>query len=293
MANPVCLSPLKIYDAVNKQCHRKSYAYNHISPLVVPLHYISPFQFVISDIDSDLSVDEIYIRDIDDRRITGNVLQDLQDAGFTYVTVHTYKIAIFNGLSQVEIPALNIEGLYYLEFVCSNGDELFSEVCCGISNLDDYLQIEYWNQGNNPFYIKNGAIAFPNLFHFKIYLKTEIGKPEYKFEEEGTKRLGYTFIETQVSKKIYKFNVVIPEFLCDAMRIIRLCSNKIISSHGDELDAISFEIEAEWQTQGDLASVTCEFETDNVIANLGGYVSPLIGGDYDGNDYNRDFNTNE
>ena len=47
-------------------------------------------------------------------------------------------------------------------------------------------------------------------------------------------------------------------------------------------------MEAEWQTQGDLASVTCEFETDNVVANIGGFVPDKLGGDYN-NDYNEDF----
>ena len=47
-------------------------------------------------------------------------------------------------------------------------------------------------------------------------------------------------------------------------------------------------MDAEWQAQGDLASVTCEFETDNVIANIGGFVPDKLGGDYN-NDYNKDF----
>ena len=72
------------------------------------------------------------------------------------------------------------------------------------------------------------------------------------------------------------------------MRIIRLCDNRIIKSKGEEYEAIAFEMEAEWQTQGDLASVTCEFETDNVITNLGGFVPDNKSGDFN-NDYNDDF----
>ena len=72
------------------------------------------------------------------------------------------------------------------------------------------------------------------------------------------------------------------------MRIIRLCDNKLI--HGlDEYEALTFEIEVDWQTQGDLASVTCEFETDNIIVNLGGFrFDEFKGGDYN-QDYNKDF----
>ena len=121
-----------------------------------------------------------------------------------------------------------------------------------------------------------------------MLLKGEIGKPEYNFEEESTKRLGYVYVESQVSKKTYKFNTVVPEYICDALRLVRLCDNKIIRCKDDEYEAISFEMEADWETQGDLASVTCEFETDNVIANIGGFVPDKLGGDYN-NDYDDDF----
>ena len=115
-----------------------------------------------------------------------------------------------------------------------------------------------------------------------------MGKPEYSFEEEATKRLGYSFIESQVSKKTYKFNTVIPEYICDAMRIIRLCSQKKITCKGETYDAITFNMEVDWQEQGDLASVTCEFDVDNIITNLGGFKHEAVGGDFN-NDYNNDY----
>ena len=36
----------------------------------------------------------------------------------------------------------------------------------------DCLELEYWNETGN-FAIKNGVIAFPADFHFKLLLKTE------------------------------------------------------------------------------------------------------------------------
>ena len=47
MANPICLSPLKFYDSLAKQSHRKSYAYNHITPIITKKQWIPSFQFVI------------------------------------------------------------------------------------------------------------------------------------------------------------------------------------------------------------------------------------------------------
>ena len=179
------------------------------------------------------------------------------------------------------------EGQYYLELKLSNGAAYYSEVFCFTNHTDDCVEIEYWNE-TGDFYIKDGIVIFPENFHFKLLLMSEIGKPEYDFEEEATKRGGYSFIEHQVSKKVYKFGAVAPEFICDAMRIIRLCDNKIIRYKDEEYDAITFEMQVEWQTQGDLAVVTCEFETDNIVANLDGFVPDKKGGDFN-SDYNSDF----
>lgn len=283
MSNPVCISPLKFYDSPAKQNHRKSYAYGHICPIITRLHFLPTFQFVLP---SNKSLSSVYVRNIKGTRVTGNIKTAFVDTGFSIEHIKTYYIAVYR--ATLPVDTIVYEGEYYLEINFSGGTSYYSEIFCSTNVTSDCLEIEYWNKDHNNFYIKNGIIAFPDTFHFKLLLRTELGKPEYSFEEEATKRLGYTFIESQVSKKTYKFNVIVPEFICDAMRIIRLCSDKIIKSGDEEYEAITFEMETEWQTQGDLASVTCEFETDNVIANLGGFVSPPVGGDYN-NDYNEDF----
>ena len=140
--------------------------------------------------------------------------------------------------------------------------------------------------------VSNVDKAFGKTFscqNRQIYMNTQIGKPEYDFEEEATDRMGYTFIESQVSKKIYKFVFLAPEYLCDALRIVRLCENKKITSKLQVYDLTTFSMEPEWEDQGDLAAVECEFETDTVIANIGGYEPELVGGDFN-NNFNNDFN---
>lgn len=293
MAKVVCLSPLRFYDNLNKQNHRKNYAYGHISPLIVKPHKLSPFQFVIPEKYSGYTLYEAYLHDAkSDNIVLDNMGVRLLETGFRIDEYEGYKIAIYNGL--LPIQDINQEGVYYLEIVFKKNEDIckfFSEVFCFTNSLEEYIELEYWNESGN-FHIKDGIIVFPKDFKFKLLLKSEIGKPEYNFEEESTKRLGYTFIESQVSKKIYKFNSVLPEFICDALRIVRLCDNKIIRAGDDKFEAITFEMDVDWQTQGDLASVTCEFETDNVIVNLGGFVPEHIpkGGDFN-SDFNEDFDT--
>lgn len=436
MANPICLSPLKFYDDIKKQNHRKNYAFGHVSPLIMPFNTLLPFQYVIPN---DFSIEEIHLKSIDEKQDI-DVYNSLKEYGFHNKNIENYNVVSFPG--KFPIQDIKYEGEYYLEMKTNTAQEeiktvkpilywgiynkdnkntvylnlqgypvkiegypgslfpnlnvkivaeddtefnipypyqtldfsvfakekpgcagtfydsdsqqfnhgpivdvkitnenfqfikvekidswsevdnilvdqdtggilldvevpekqydtkivehgpytYYSDVFCFTNALEDCLEIEYWNSVGN-FYLKNGIVSFDDNFKFKLFLKSEIGKPEYNFEEESTKRLGYNFIESQVSKKIYKFNAVIPEFICDAMRIIRLCDNKIIKSKGEEYEAITFEMEAEWQTQGDLASVTCEFETDNVITNLGGFVPDAKSGDFS-SDFNNDFKTN-
>lgn len=283
MPNPVCLSPLKFYDALKKQERYKSYAYGHISPVVMPLGVLQPFQFVLNDAQDEVTEVHLYNANTD-ARISENIITGLIEIGLRHHDVQNFRVVMFPGV----FPLTNVkhEGLYYLRLK-TNKAEYFSEIFCFTSSLDDYLELEYWNP-ESDFFLKNGVVTFANNFRFKLLLKSELGKPEYGFEEEATKRLGYSFIESQVSKKVYKFNVLLPEFLCDALRIVRLCSNKRIVSKGEEYDLLSFEMDAEWQTQGDIASVSCEFEVDNIITNLGGFMQQQPGGDFN-LDFNNDF----
>lgn len=293
MSNPVCISPLKFYDSLAKQSHRKSYAYGHISPLITKTRWVPAFQFIIP---TQLYEDStgIFSVHICDAKTNESIYAGVSNATGSYInlnygvrTVDGYKVFMHTG--KQPIPVTIPEGLYYIKIISDNSGiwTYYSEVFCFDNVTKDCLELEYWNETGN-FAVKNGVIAFPADFHFKLLLKGEIGKPEYNFEEESTKRLGYIYVESQVSKKTYKFNTIVPEYICDALRLVRLCDNKIIRCKDDEYEAITFEMEAEWQTQGDLASVTCEFETDNVVANIGGFVPDKLGGDYN-NDYNEDF----
>lgn len=281
MANPICISPLKFYDDFHKQNRYRSFAYGHIAPLITNPNVVSPFQLIVSG-----DVSEIYVRDANtNKRVTSNVVERFKDAGLRNVTSNGYNVLLFLGIFPLS-GVIDCEGQYWLEI--HSGGWYYSEVFCFDNNIDDCLKIEYWNP-EGDFALKNGKIVLGSEnFHFILLLKSELGKPEYSFEEEATKRLGYSFIESQVSKKTYKFNTIIPEYLCDAMRIIRLCSQKKITCKGETYDAITFSMEVDWQEQGDLASVTCEFDVDNIITNLGGFKHEAIGGDFN-NDYNNDY----
>lgn len=274
------ISPLPFYDSLALQNHHKDYAYGQVYQLITYRNMLLPFQVVLSN---GTSVGWVRLYNFNTGKYI-EITDSMKENGLVIKPFTGFVLLKYPG--TLPIVEIKYEGLYYLVIYINGLGTIYSDLFTVTNRISDYLLIEYSNSYN--FELKNGIVDFSDNFAFKCYLNTQVGKPEYNFEEESTKRLGYIFVESQVSKKTYKFNVIVPEYICDALRIVRLCDNKIIRCKDDEYEAITFEMEAEWQTQGDLASVTCEFETDNVVANIGGFVPDKLGGDYN-NDYNEDF----
>lgn len=275
------ISPLPFYDNLALQNHRKDYAFGQVYPLITYKNMLLPFQVVLA---SGTFVNWVRLYNFSTGKYT-DITTSIKENGLRIKSFTGFKLLKYPG--TLPIVEIKHEGLYYLAISISDLGTIYSDLFTVTNRVSDYLLLEYYNSYN--FELKNGIVDFSDNFKFRCYLNTQIGKPEYDFEEEATDRMGYTFIESQVSKKIYKFVFLAPEYLCDALRIVRLCETKKITSKLQTYDLTAFSMEPEWEDQGDLASVECEFETDTVIANIGGYTSELAGGDFN-NDFNNDFN---
>lgn len=274
------ISPLPFYDNLALQNHRKDYAFGQIYPLITYKNMLLPFQVVLAN---GAAINWVRIYNFN-TGVYKVITKSMKENGLVLKSYTDFKLLKYPG--TLPIVDIKHEGLYYLAISIADLGIIYSDIFTVTNRVDDYLLLAYSNSYN--FELKSGIVDFSDNFIFKCYLNTQIGKPEYSFEEEATERMGYTFIESQVSKKIYKFTFIAPEYLCDALRIVRLCENKQITSKLQTYDLTMFSMEPDWEEQGDLASVECEFETDTVIANIGGYEPKLAGGDYN-NDYNNDF----
>lgn len=274
------ISPLPFYDDIAFQNHRKDYAFGQIYQLITYSNMLLPFQAVLS---GGTSISWVRLYDFNTGKYT-DITASMKENGLVLKSFTGFKLLKYPG--TLPVVEIKYEGLYYLAINIINLGTIYSDLFTITNGVSDYLLIEYSNSYN--FVLKGGVVDFSDNFAFKCYLNTQVGKPEYGFEEEATERMGYTFVESQVSKKIYKFTFLAPEYLCDALRIIRLCENKQITSKSLTYDLTAFSMEPSWEEQGDLASVECEFETDAVIANIGGYAPELAGGDFN-IDFNNDY----
>lgn len=210
----------------------------------------------------------------------------LRDNGFATI--------LHKGVS-VNVGAIPM-GKYYLQLYVwsqplSQQFILYSDYIFLTDDIHNYVKLTWKNA--NDLFVANRIIPFGEGFEPYCYVDSLIGKPEYSYDEESIVRMGYQFIESQVSKKTYNFVFVAPEYLCDALRIMKICNTKRVTrydmpNYGKEYNIMSMDFSVRWEEQGNLAGVTISFDVNNIASNISGYL-PLQGGDFN-NDYDSDFN---
>jgi hypothetical protein len=275
-------SVLPFYTSLDEQDCRKSYAYGDIYPLIAPANKILPFQIMRETRSNDISRVNLY-----DKRgqFVADLTQNIKEAGMqiTKFADFGYDVIVYPANLPMEISQK--DGIYYMEI--SDGiDTWYSEMFTAVNNVSGYVKVEWYDI--EDFVFDAGRIVYKNPeFHNILYLCTQVGKPDYEFEEEGESRDGYFFAEKRVSSKTYKCTITAPEYLCDVMRFIRMADYaRVTDTYGRIYDCDTFLITPEWQDQGNIASVEVEFTTDTAAKKIAlGYSSK---GDFN-SDYNKDY----
>lgn len=277
------LGVLPFYSDIEEQNHRRSYAYGEIYPLYTPLGCVPPFNFIIPHTTATISSVTV-IKQWNGQSAT--ITAGITTAGLKKVNYQA------RGYDVIEYPSLSPfnltdeEGQYYMTITLSNGRSYKSDVFTVVGDISGYLIIIWYDK--EDFFMDSSCIAYGSGYRNTLYLNTQLGKPEYEFNEEGETRDGFFFPEKQVSEKKFKCNILAPEYLCDVMRFIRLSDYvEVQDQYGHNYKCDTFLITPKWETQGDLASVEVEFTCDTVAKKIGFAITS--GGDYN-NDFNNDFN---
>lgn len=282
------LSVLPFYSSVNEQNARRWWIYNRIYPLYTLAGYLPPFQILYSYTKgTTIGSFNLYKSD---GTLVGSYLQDFMDAGATVVSYSArgYRVLVFGG----QMPIWNAldNGQYYIRLSIS-GDYYYSEIFTVVNDIEPYLKLEWWDI--EDFYMDAGIICYKysngTQFKNRLYLPSDIAKPEYIFEEEGENRDGYFFPVKQISEKRYRFNFLASEYLLDVVRFVRMADFAEITYHGQKYSLDTFLITPEWESNGDVAKVEAQFDTATVAKKLGvGYIKTQRGDFND--DFNADFN---
>ncbi len=258
-------SPLAFRKKESKATYEKWYAFGKNYAIPASANTLIPFQF------TDVNVGEVQpdiIEVVAVNQETGEGIKTGVYVSRDDMPEHGSVLYVSPGKNSFR-EALP-QGTYRAKFKIGTQVYISTPFCVipGIETSSKYLLIEYWNDEKIAYpggFITTGA---NNDFRYQMYVPATICKPKYEFEEELTKRAGYKFLELQTSTKVYAFTFVAPEFICDAMRLIRLSDYIRISHDGEYYNALNFEFDVDWQEQLYLAAVDCQFETDSIIQKL-------------------------
>lgn len=259
-------SPLAFREKSMKATYKKWYAYGKEFALPFSTTELPPFQFTVANLPSfDPTTVEVFLVD--------------EATGTRVATGVKIKVDSMDGRGSVlyvspgsNVYAKSIEpGVYRAEFAIPEGETYVSTPICvtdGIETNTNFVKLECWNDEKLAY--PNGFVTTgtDNDFKFQMYIPTTFFKPKYEFEEEITKRAGYKFLELQTCNKVFGFNFLAPEYICDALRLVRLSDYIRFTHDGEYYNALNFEYTPDWQDNGYLAAIECRFETDTIIQKL-------------------------
>nr|DAV38672.1 MAG TPA: tail protein [Caudoviricetes sp.] len=259
-------SPLAFREKSMKATYKKWYAYGKEFALPFSTTELPPFQFTVANLPSfDPTTVEVSLVD----EATGTRVATGVKIKVDTMDEHNSVLYVSPGSN---VYAKSIEpGVYRAEFTIPEGKTYVSTPICvteGIETNTNFVKLEYWNDEKLAY--PNGFITTgtDNDFKFQMYIPTTFFKPKYEFEEEITKRAGYKFLELQTCNKVFGFNFLAPEYICDALRLVRLSDYIRFAHDGEYYNALNFEYAPDWQDNGYLAAIECQFETDTIIQKL-------------------------
>lgn len=259
-------SPLAFREKSQKATYKKWYAYGKEFALPFSTTELPPFQFTVANLPSfDPTTVEVFLVDEATGTRSGTGVKIKVDT----MDEHNSVLYVSPGSN---VYAKSVEpGVYRAEFTISEGETYVSTPICvtdGIETNTNFVKLEYWNDEKLAY--PNGFVTTgtDNDFKFQMYIPTTFFKPKYEFEEEITKRAGYKFLELQTCNKVFGFNFLAPEYICDALRLVRLSDYIRFSHDGEYYNALNFEYNPDWQDNGYLAAIECQFETDTIIQKL-------------------------
>lgn len=252
------LSVIPFYSSLVEQSPRLPWANGNMYRLLASSKYLLPFGILL---EGEVTIEkwELYQYNSSgtDTKIKELANNDLVTNGLTVMGDQRYTAYTYDAKELIDLE-LGI-GPRYLVVTTSEGGEYYSEVfsCVPDSCLANSSMI-MWDSVNFS-------------FRSKFYLQTDIGFPDYLFEEEGETRDTIFFPTKQISYKKYKFTLCVPEFVCDALRCIRMSDNIVITDrYGKEYNVSSFNMDSpNWQDDGFYAVVECEFTTADIIKRTG------------------------
>ena len=136
------LSVLPWYDSINRQNHRRDYAYGNIYQLITPDRKLLPFQIRRSTRTNEIL--QVLLRNIEGKQIA-DITSQIKETGLTVkrFSADGYDLIIYPGILPMAITTP--EGLYYAE-ISDGVQRWYSEIFNIVRTVDEYMKIEWWDE---------------------------------------------------------------------------------------------------------------------------------------------------
>lgn len=288
------LSPLPFYQSIDEQGFRQKYAYGVAWPLYAPFKKFLPFQ-ILHQSDASITINDVSVII---SNVPGTIVHEVTDlfllCGLQLKAYNGYYVLVFpanvdmeiwqqygldfnNDFALEDFGGAYTEGLHcgYLTVTIS-GATYYSEVMTLIHDEADYVKLEWTSM--KDIIVRGGRMVYEGLtseYVNRLYLRSMIGMPEYRSDEEGEERNGFSFPTFQSSEKVYRFGFTATEPTCDALRLVGMSDViRVTDTLGRVYYADKFISQVTWNPQGYIADVSCEFETDTVVVQACRAVNP-------------------
>lgn len=281
------LSPIPFYCTLEEQDFRKWYAYGGMYKNIVDDERLIPF--FLSHPNTEASISWIkffkscgeqvtgagsfnmsFAEDFDHVGVNGNAYGSLLLSKIGSMVVGTNKVYYYaaQGAYDLGLP----RGFYYIQIHFSDNTDRYSDIFYVEPSSRRGVLVKFYDGADLEY--ADGVIPYAHgiggYYGNQLYLDTEIGMPEYTMTEDGEERDGHFFPVKQLSEKVYKFKAVVPEYVCDCLRLACLSDVvKITDQYGRDYAVEHFEMDVDWLEGGALAEVEITFETDTVIKKIG------------------------
>ena len=282
MATPLNnISTLPIYSSTDDRQASKWWVYGQVYPLFWPYKHLPQWQVRVPKLNASIAVQCAVYSEDGTLVLPGNTLEVVDNIEIISGG-DDYDYIVYTDTVPLDDEDAFI-GRYYLKITATLSGTgagtitLYSDIFTLVDDISPYLMIEWWDtadfsmdNGESIIWKYPGAGETTVQLKRRLYLASDLAKPDYIFTEEGQERDGYFYPTKQLSEKRYRFGFMAPEYLLDVMRFIRMADYVKVTYRGVEYNCDTFLITPEWENNGDLASVSAEFDTDTVAKKLGG-----------------------
>ena len=249
------------------QHRNKWYEYDHYQPVSTFTNQIPPFQMPMDD--SQGAIISFQLVNVEDNQFF-QIRNEMEAAGLrteTYAATADYpahKLIIWP--STAKIPGTYKQGVYYAIMKTATNTWYSEHFVMRNYMGDSFIYLEWTHAEKYNLYPQVGHfIDYSKNYKNWLWIKCDIGKPQYFYEEEYDDRDGFPYPIHQVKFKLNQFSIIVSEYYLDILSEIPLhdCVRIIHQDHTYELDRFIMNQPA-WFQQGSLAEVTLQFRYDTV-----------------------------